>query len=129
VAQSFTATYSDPDGWQNIANAFFSITVTGHEEHNQRVGYSPATNSLTLLGAGGSCMPGQSGTLSTSALTLNCGASSASGSGTTLMVTFSLTPQISLTGTHPLRISVSDLAGAIDSKSAGQWTVHHTKDK
>jgi len=129
VAQSFTATYSDPDGWQNLSNAFFSITVTERGEHNQRVGYSPATNSLTLVGAGGSCMPGQSAMLSTSALTLNCGASSASGSGTTLMVTFSLTPKISLTGIHPLRISVVDLAGAVDSKSVGMWTVHHTKDK
>jgi len=122
VAQSFTAGYSDPDGWQNISDA--SLLLSG-VTHNELMHYNPATDKFTLLGASGNCSPGQMATLSNGFLTLNCVASSVSSYGTTLMVTFNLTPQPPLSGApYQLIIGVVDQGGANNSKTAGYWIVN-----
>jgi hypothetical protein len=122
AAQSFTAVYSDPDGYMNISDA--SLSLSGGA-HNERLDYNPATNQFTLMGASGDCSPGQAATLSDGNLTLNCSASSASGSGTTLTLTFNLTPQPPLSGfAYLLIISVIDQGGLSDSKTPGTWTVN-----
>jgi hypothetical protein len=121
VAQSFTAVYSDPDGYQNISDAALIFSGTAH---NERIDYSPKTNNFSLLGSG-NCSPGQATTLSDGNLTLDCSSSSISGSGNTLSVTFNLTPQPPLSGApYLLIISVMDQGGASNSKTPGTWTIN-----
>jgi subtilisin family serine protease/glucose/arabinose dehydrogenase len=122
TAQRFTATYSDPDGFQNISDATLYIVGGGH---NQWAHYSPSTNSFSLTGAAGGCTPGQAATLSTSFLTLNCSGSSASGSGTALTVNFSFTPQTSFSGVqYQTVLLVFDQTGQSIGKQAGSWNVN-----
>jgi len=122
VVQSFTAVYSDPDGWQNISDA--SLTLSG-STHTEALHYSPATNKFILLGASGDCSPGNGATLTNGFLNLNCGASNISGSGNTLTITFSLTPQPSLSGApYLLGIAAIDQGGASNSKTVGYWVVN-----
>jgi hypothetical protein len=122
AAQSFTAVYSDPDGYQNISDA--SLSLSGGTQ-NESLHYSPATNKFTLMGASGDCSPGQAATLSDGNLTLDCGASSASGSGTVLLIIYNLTPQPPLSGApYLLIITATDQAGASNSKTTGFWIVN-----
>jgi len=122
VAQSFTAGYSDSDGWQNISDAGLSLSGA---THNESVHYDPTTNKFTLVGASGDCSPGNGATLTNGFLTLNCGTSNASGLGNTLTVTYNLTPQPPLSGApYQLIIGVVDQGGANNSKTAGYWIVN-----
>jgi plastocyanin len=122
VAQAFTATYSDPNGYTNIATA--TLLVSGNP-YNERVDYNRATNKFTVMGAGGNCSPGQAATLSDGNLTLNCSSSSISGSGNNLTVVFNLTPQPPLSGSpYSLMISVVDQSNASNSKTPGTWTIN-----
>lgn len=122
ITQSFTATYSDRVGWQNLSDASFYIAGG---EHDQWLRYNPMTNSFILVGANSNCTPGQATTISSSFLTLNCSSSTVSFSGTTLKVTFSLTPLSSFSGVrYQLIIFVYDYAKKSNGKVVGNWTVN-----
>jgi hypothetical protein len=122
--QSFTAVYSDPDGYMNISTATLSLSGSAH---NERLDYNLGTNKFTMVGVGGDCSPGQAATLSDGNLTLNCSSSSVSGSGTTLTLTFNLTPQPPLSGAaYLLIITAVDQSAASNSKTTGTWTVNRT---
>ena len=95
TVQIFTAVYSDPDGWQDIAAANFYLAGG---LHNEWLHYLVAPNLFTMLGTNDFCSPGQAKTISSGFLTLDCAASSVSGSGTVLTVTFRVTPQPSFIG-------------------------------
>jgi len=124
AAQSFTAVYSDADGWQSLSDT--TLYIAGGT-HNEWVHYSPAANRFTLTGVNGNCAPGQGTTLSSGFLTLNCNASSAFGSGNTLTVTFNLTPQPSFSpAQYTLVIGALDQSGASDGKFGGNWTVNQS---
>jgi len=113
--------YSDPDGYQNISDA--SLMISG-SSHNEWVHYNRATNRFSMMGVAGDCAAGQATTLSSGFLTLNCGSSSASGSGNILNVTYNLTPQPPLSGTgYNLIIAVTDQGGASSNKNTGYWIV------
>ena len=122
VAKTFTAVYSDPNGWPNFSDV--GLFLSG-SMHNEWVHYNPQTNKFTLMGVGSDCSPGQATILSNTQLTLNCGLSSASGSGPNLTVTYNLTPQPSLSGaSYLLIINAVDQSSASNSKTAGFWTVN-----
>ena len=122
VAKTFTAVYSHPNGWLNLSDV--SLFLSG-SKHNESVHYNLQTNKFTLAGVGGDCSPGQKTTLSNTQLTLNCGLSSASGSGPDLTVTYKLTPKHSLSGaSYLLIINAVDQSSAKNSKTAGFWTVN-----
>ena len=121
TVQIFTAVYSDPDGWQNIAAADFYLAAAGN---NEWLHYLVAPNVFTMMGSNGVCSPGQATTISSGSLTLDCGASSVSGSGTVLTVTFSVTPQPSSSGMQYNIISdASDQYGGANAKFAGTWGI------
>lgn len=121
VAQSFTVIYPVAKGWQNISDASIFIAA---RKNDQWVHYSPMTKGFTLKGTDGSCRAGQAATLSTDYLTLNCGASSASGSAEVPMVTFSLTPQPSSSGTKfIMNTFVIDKTKKGSGGVGGMWTV------
>jgi len=122
VAQSFTAVYSDPDGYLNIADV--SLLLSGIA-HNEQVHYNPLTNKFTLMGVGGDCSPGQATTLTSGYLTLNCVSSSVSGSGSMWTVIYNLTPQPPFSGTaYQQIISVTDQGSLSNSKTTGTWIVN-----
>jgi len=122
VAQIFTAAFSNPNGWQNISDA--SLFLSG-VTNNEWVHYSPATNKFNITGTSGNCSPGQATTISGGFLILNCGTSSAYGSGTMLTVTLNLTPQLTLSGSaYSLIISALNQSGGRNSKTAGTWIIN-----
>ena len=121
TVQTFTAVYSDPDGWQNIAAANFYLAGNGGL-HNEWLHYLVAPNLFTMMGSTDSCSPGQAKTISSGYLTLDCGASSISGSGNVLTVTFRVTPQPSSSGIqYNIFTAASDQAGAAFAIFAGTW--------
>ena len=124
AAQTFTAFYADPGFYTNLSDSSLTLTGVGISR-TETVHYNPGTNTFTLQGAGGSCSPGDSATLSDGNLTLNCSSSSASGSGTMLTVVFNLTPQPPLSGAaYQLMISVVDQSNASNSKTPGNWIIN-----
>ena len=123
TVQIFTAVYSDPDGWQNIAAANFYLSGNGGT-HNEWLHYLVAPNLFTMMGTNDVCSPGQAKTLSNGFLTLDCSASSISGSGTVLTVTFRVTPQASSSGIqYNIFTAASDQAGAAYAIFAGTWQI------
>jgi hypothetical protein len=89
------------------------------------VEYNQSTNQFTMAGADGSCAPGQATIVTDGYLALNCAASTVSGSGTTLTITFNLTPQPPPSGAPYLEeISVTDQLGVSNSKTLGYWIIN-----
>jgi hypothetical protein len=108
--QIFTAVYSDPNGWQNLSDVRLSLSGA---MHNEMLHYNPQTDRFSLAGTSGDCSPGQAAALANAYLTLNCGSSTASGSGTNLTVTYNLTPHPPISGAaYLLVIAAMDQGGA-----------------
>src|SRR5262245_11189080 len=123
MGQMFTAVYSDPDGWQNIAAANFYLSGNGGM-HNEWLHYLAAPNLFTMMGTNEVCNPGQMKMLSNGYLTLDCGASSISGSGDTLTVIFQVTPQMpSSSIMYDIFTAASDHAAAANATHAGTWMI------
>jgi hypothetical protein len=121
VVQSFTAGYSDPNGYLNMSDASLFLSGT---THNEWVHYNPQTNRFTMMGVGGDCSPGQATTLSNAYLVLNCNSSSASGSGPNLTVVYNFTPQPPLSGAgYRLVLAATDPGGSVN-KDMGYWVVN-----
>jgi plastocyanin len=118
--QNFTAIYADPQGHSHIAD---TILVLSGIERGEVLHYNPQTDRFTFQGVGGDCRPGHPGTLSNNALTLDCNASSASGSGDILTVTYNLTPNL-VPGAYRMIMAVSDQDGASSSKDMGYWILN-----
>jgi hypothetical protein len=124
MGQMFTAVYSDPDGWQNIAVANLYFSGNGGV-HNEWLHYVTAANLFTMMGTGDVCSPGQMKMLTNGYLTLDCSSSSVSGSGTQLTVIFQVTPQMTSSGImYNIFSAASDQAGAANAIFAGTWMVN-----
>ena len=87
----FTTTYSDPDGWQNIKECFFSISPTSNNNGFFRGYYNRNLNLLyiandTIKNRIGGFTPGSSNIIENSFVKLDCSGVTVSGSGTTLTV-------------------------------------------
>jgi len=124
VGQSFTTFYADRSGFAAISDSSFTLAGPSHTE---TLHYNPASNTITLQGAGGSCTPGQSATLSDGNLILDCSQSSVFTSGVFLSVTYYVTPQPSLSGQpYQLKVAAAEMGGATSSKTLGSWTINRT---
>jgi hypothetical protein len=123
MSQMFTAAYSDPDGWQNIAAANLYFSGNGGM-HNEWLHYLIAPNLFTMMGSNDSCSPGQMKMLTNGYLTLDCSFSSVSGSGNTLTVVFQATPEMPSSGIHyNIFSAASDQYGAAHAIFAGTWDI------
>ena len=123
MGQMFTAVYSDPDGYQNIAAANFYLSGNGGM-HNEWLHYLAAPNLFTMMGTNDFCTPGQMKMLTNGYLTLDCSSSSISGSGNVLTVIFQVTPQMSSSGImYNIFTAASDQAGAANAIFAGTWMI------
>ena len=123
MGQMFTAVYSDPDGWQNIAAANLYFSGNGGM-HNEWLHYLAAPNLFTMMGSNDTCSPGQAKMLTNGYLTLDCSASSISGTGTMLTVIFQVTPEMPSSGImYNMFSAASDQAGAANAIFAGTWEI------
>ena len=121
VSQTFVCVYSDPDGYQNFAEA--DLYLSGGLQNDWLIYYA-APNLFSMLGSNDICSPGQAKTISSGRLTLNCAASTVSGSGTSLTVTLSVTPQPPSSGiNYNIFIAATDQTGESNANSGGSWTV------
>ena len=98
VAQTFSAVYSDADGYANLKQVHFLVNTTASGANGIRLLHDRTVNKLYLFndaGTGyvGSCTPGVAGSLSNTRGTLNCAATTVSGSGNNLTVNWNITPK------------------------------------
>ena len=120
----FSTSYSDPNGADDISLAFFFLDKTPPVSSGglAAVYYQPAD--LLMLVGGGTCKPGQSGTLSTDYITLDCGSTSVSGSGETLTINWHVRPETCFDGTCGLNMAyglVMDKRGLSAFGVFGWW--------
>jgi len=128
--QNFTATYSDLDGWQNIQYVYFLINTSSSSNSNcLYVYYNQNTNKLYLRDDAntswlGGFDPGSANVIENSYAKLNCASTSASGSGTTLTINWSVMIKKPFTGTKNTYLYVKDDINAYQNwTQKGTWTI------
>jgi hypothetical protein len=121
-SSTFSVVFSDPAGWNAIANAEVLINSTALAQGGCEISYLPASGTFQLLNDAGTVW--SSAVLSNGQCTLS--GASASGSGNTLTLTFTvtLTPGFGSSGSQKsVFLQASDLQGAILSwTSSGTWS-------
>jgi uncharacterized repeat protein (TIGR01451 family) len=134
IAQSFSAVYSDADGYASLNSVYFLVNSSLSGANGTYVRYIRSTNTLLLVNdAGtafsGSCTAGAAGTLANSQGTLNCSSSTAMGTGNNLTLTLDITP----TATFASATAKKIYTYAIDNGSLtagwtqkGSWTIQNT---
>ncbi len=131
AAQTFTAIYSDADGYANIKQAYLRVHTAANGIYLR---YDRTTNKLYLYNdAGtatvGSCTPGVAGTLTNTQGSLNCAATTVAVSGNNLTINWNITPSAAFASATKknLYMKVSDMsnltAGWTDK---GDWTIKAT---
>ncbi len=127
--QTFTATYSDPDGWQNLnyANLLINTQVSGANCLSAR--YDQNTNLLYMRDDSGAVWlggyaPGSANTIQNSYATLDCSQTSVSGNGTTLTVNWKVTLKGPFTGTkNTYLLAIDDTDYNTGAIQKGAWTI------
>jgi hypothetical protein len=126
---SFTTTYIDPDGWKNIRFVYLLVNTAASGTNCFYGYYNQNTNKLYLRNDAntawlGGFAPGSANTIENSYAKLNCATTTASGSGTTLTVTWSVTFKSPFTGAKNTYLYVKDDAGAsVGLTKKGTWTI------
>jgi hypothetical protein len=128
---SFKTTYADANGYMQLATGYFlvntalSATNAAYGYYNQNANafyWGNDANTASL----GPCAPGQAAVLENSYSKLNCAASTVSGSGTTLTITWNVTfkaPFVT-TAVKNIYLQAADDAGASTGWSQkGTWLV------
>jgi hypothetical protein len=111
--RTFSATYSDPDGWANIQAAYLLInTVTNgancfYGYYNQNTNRLYLRNDNSTLWMGG-CIPGTNTTISNSYTALNCYRTSISNTTATLSINWNITFKPAFAGVKNTYLYVSD---------------------
>ena len=122
----FTATYSDPDGYADIAWAFLFLNHgPPAASGGLAVAYEQSKDHLYLLG-GGACHPGTNRLLVTQHVIVDCRDTSVSGVGDTLTINLAVGPLRCFAGgcgENTAYEYVSDSAGLWDFGAVGTWTL------
>jgi len=128
---SFTTTWTDGNGWQDLDECFFAVAPNLSSPANIVFPqYHPQDNTLWLVNDAGTGLlgpktPGVAGTLSNSQGTLYCGQTTVVQSGNTVQVTWALSFKTAYKGTKNLYLYVSDLGGATEGPTQkGTWTIN-----
>jgi len=115
-ATIFTATYTDPDGWQNTRYAYllFNTSVSGincmygyYNQNSNKLYLRNDTNTAWL----GGFAPGSANTIENSYSKLNCAQTTVSGSGNTLTVKWNVTFKSAFSGNKNIYMNVDDDTG------------------
>ncbi|MDP3790723.1 MAG: glucoamylase family protein [Candidatus Omnitrophota bacterium] len=129
IAVNFTATYSDPDGWQNMREVRLLINASVNGADCFYAYYDVATNKLYLKNNAntawlGGYDPQSSNTIENSYAKLNCASTTVSGSGNALTVNWSVTFKPAFKGVKNSYLYVKDIAGAYNGwVKKGTWTI------
>src|SRR3989338_6811380 len=129
-AVSFTTTYSDPDGWQNIQHTRLLINSYLNNAKCFNGYYNQNSNKLLLrndanTGWSGGYTPGSSQTIENSYVKLDCSQTTVSGSGTTLTINWKITFKPTFTGIKKTYLYVRDDAGIYSGwKQKGTWLIN-----
>ena len=114
---TFTTTYSDPDGWQNLNYVYLLFNTTVNGSNCCYVYYNQNTNLLYLrndanTAALGGFTPGSANVIENSYAKLDCSKTTVSGSGTTLTINWSIVFKTTFSGTKNSYLDATDDAGA-----------------
>ena len=126
---TFALTYSDPDGFADMSPVYVLINGALDSRNACYAVYYPASSSLYLLndtaaGTVGPVTPGATGTVQNSQCTINASGSSASGTGTNLVLNLAVSFKPAFTGTKSVFMNAQDAAGASSGfTSRGTWIV------
>ena len=126
LSQTFTAVFSDPNGWADISLAYFMVNVVETPSDACYVKYDASANALWLIANDavswlGPIAPG-SGALQNAACTLNGASSSVSGSGNNLTVNYAVTFVSNYVGQRGIYLSVANFEGnVLDWSPDGAW--------
>ena len=132
IGQTFSAVYSDADGYTDLSSVAFLVNSKMTGVSGIYALYVPKDNKLYLYNDDktdfvGTCTPALPGTLSNSQGTLDCLATSVSGSGNDLTVNWSITPKTAFASSvhKNLYMQARDLAGNATPKwtDKGDWTI------
>ena len=130
TAQTFTAAYSDADGWQNIQYVYFLISTSSSALTNcSYLYYDQNTNKLYLRNDANSAWlggfaPGTSNIIENSYAKLNCASTIVSGSANTMTVNWSVTCKNTFTGAKQTYLYVKDDVNAcVNWTQKGTWTI------
>jgi hypothetical protein len=128
-SQAFTTTFSDANGANNLVYGYWLFHNSISWAGSCGVRYDRVNNKLELINEEGSWWqagfaPGASGTLANSRCSINTSSASASASGNTLSVSFTVAFNSSFSGAKTAFLNVSDSAGALAGWQAkASWTV------
>jgi subtilisin family serine protease len=134
TAVSFTTTYSDPNGWQDIGTARFIVNTVVSGYTGPYLRYDQNTHKLYLARENdtnestrwlGGFAPGSANTIENAYVKLNCASTTVSGSGNTLTVKWNITFKSTFTGSKNTYLYVSDDSGASNGwVQKGTWTIN-----
>ena len=126
---SFTTTYTDADGWQNIQLVYFLVNTSTAGANCFYGYYNQNTNKLYLRDNTdkswlGGYSPGSSYTIENSYAKLYCAQTTVSGLGTTLTVIWNATFKSTFTGAKNTHLDVKDDSnGSCNWTKKGTWTI------
>jgi len=129
-AVSFTTTYSDRNGWKDIKYAYLLINTSTAGSKCFYVYYDRQSNKLYLRNDKntawlGGFAPGSSNMIENSYAKLNCSKTSASGSGTTLTITWNVAFKSTFVGAKNMYLKVVDKADGSSGNltKKGAWKI------
>jgi len=131
ISQSFTVTFSDPGGYQNLQVVDVLINNALDGRRACYIAFTPSSNSLLLVDDAGDAggpyqglvLPG-SGSIANGQCTINGAGSSATGSGTTLTLTLAITFSAGFAGNKIVYLSAQDKSAANSGWQAlDTWSV------
>ena len=131
IAQKLSAIYSDADGYANLKQVSFLVNPTASVANGIVLMYDRTANKLYLYNdAGtayvGSCTPGVAGSLANTRGTLNCGATTVTGSANNLTINWNITPKAAYTSAtkRNLYLHARDMSNATAGwTDKGDWTI------
>jgi len=127
VAQVPAATYADMGGYGALTKVQFCVGTNGAPATSLYAQYLPSTNLLYLFNASnvavGGFAPGSNNVINTPLGSLNCAATTVSGSGNNLTVNWSFTPTAALLGKQYTYLQASDAGASTAWTWYGAWTV------
>jgi hypothetical protein len=128
TAKTFTAVYSDADGYANLKTVDILDSSSGGVVNAIYARYDRNAKKLYLYDdagtayVAGSCTPGVAGALTNAQGTLDCGLTTVSQSGTNLTVRWSIMPIF--TGSKQMKLRGTDNSNATTGwVSKGTWTI------
>jgi predicted nucleotidyltransferase len=129
VTTTFTTTWSDPDGWQDLKQCYFhvgdspsvvgNVTLLCHAQQDKLWLRSDDGTAWT-----GGCAPGSASILENSQAIVHCDLTTVQGSGDTVSVTWAVQFKPGYSGTKKLGLKCKDVDKATaNGEWKGTWTI------